>query len=387
MKIKTTNKRHAKYEDQLEKICNKLREVTETKDYEEFYMLFKASGLPFIPCNEKSIEIVHQECFDILHKIGQISIPVSIALSMHYYILASISCYPFSIKSTQYWKRETLLKKIKHQRLLIANTGSVRTFKNISDNKSILAQKENEHYIINGEASFMSLSEIADYLVFTATLPDHTKTVFFIPSRSNNIEFMDIAFGGTMEGSFTKSVKIKNLKVHCDNAIDLANAEETSSKILIYQRTWFQALIPAPYLGATLSVIHELKKFSKTKIKNNTVLSESETFLISIGELVMKYKVAYQLCKDAGLMISKFKKNDILSLEKAFENSLMSKYISTHYAEEIVTKTRHIMGSKFLAPSSITNKIYKEIVFGVLQPMTDFDIKNYFGQSSMKTIK
>ncbi len=274
-----------------------------------------------------------------------------------------------------------LLKKIEQERLLIANTGSVRTFKDISGNKSIIAQKEEGRYLINGEAPFMSLSGVADYFVFTAALSNGDKAIFFAPLDDDGIEFYNSAFGETMQGSFTKSVKFKNLVVNNDNIIKLTDSEDANCEILVYQRSWFQALIPSSYLGASLRVITLLKEFSKRKIKNGKKLSESDSFLNDIGELMIKYKGALQLCENARNCISGFKKGDKLSLEKMFEASVLSKHFSTHFSEEIITKARHLMGSKFLSPNSLTNKIYKEIVYGILQPMTDIDIKEYFGQS------
>ncbi len=378
------NSRQVKENDALEKICNKLREVEKTKDYEEFYAFIKTTQVPFIPCAEKNTKTIYQECFKILHTIGEISIPVSVALSMHYYVLASIAAYPFSIKSKQYWQREALLKKIRKERLLIANTGSVRTFKDVSGSKNIIAQKEKDKYTINGEAPFMSLSGVADYVVFTAELPDGTKAVFFVPLH-DHIEFKHAVFGDTMQGSLTKSVAFKNLQVSSANVIKLDNSEEVRCEILVYQRSWFQALVPAPYLGAVLCVIMCLKEFSRVKIKNGNTLSESESFLDSIGELMIKYKTACQLCEHAGTSIADFRRGDASSLEKMFEASVLSKYFSTHFSEEIITRTRHLMGSKFLSPDSVTNKVYKEIVYGGLQPMTDLDIKEYFSKIVMHT--
>ncbi|MGB5819941.1 MAG: hypothetical protein WBG90_10700 [Saonia sp.] len=372
-----------KQKDELELVQDALYKAEKSKDYEAFYNFLKTASLPFIPCYEKNAQIVHQECFTTLHKIGELSIPVSVALSMHYYVLASLASYPFSKTSKEYWKREMLLHKIKKERLFIANTGSVRTYTDASGSKSILAEKANGGFIINGEAPFMSLAGIANYLVFTALLPKGNKAVFFVPTATDGIQFQDSAFGDIMTGSFTKAVKFKNLYVDNAHVMTLDATEEVQCEILIYQRSWFQALVPGPYLGAAHRVIMDLKSFSHKKIKNGKKLSESESFISSMGELQMKYKAAYHSCEHAGTSIANFKKGDETSLEKMFHTSVLAKYFSTHFAEEIVTQARFLMGSQFLAPNALTAKIYKEIVFGSLQPMTDQDIKDYFGKAAL----
>ncbi|GAA4276632.1 acyl-CoA dehydrogenase family protein [Aquimarina mytili] len=383
MKNIITANGHPKAKDELKQVCKVLIEVEKTKDYPKFYSFLKTTKVPFISCYEKDVRKVYQESFRVLHRIGEVSIPVSVALSMHYYVLASFASYPFSKTSTVYWKREVLLNKIKKEGLLIANTGSVRTYKDASGNTKIMAKKENDSYIINGKAPFMSLAGIADYLVFTAELSEGSNAVFFIPSNNNSIVFEDSVFGDTMQGSFTKSVTFENLNVPSSNVIQLDQSEQERCEILVYQRSWFQALVPAPYLGAAYRVILQLKEFSGKKIKNGKTLSESERFSDTVGDLMIKYKAACQLCEQAGVLLEDFRVSNKSSLEKLFEASVVAKHFSTHYAEEIVNQTRSLMGTRFLTPGSITNKVYKEIVFGALQPMTDTDIRDYFGKQLM----
>ena len=366
----------------LEAMVEKLAGINEAIDFQEFYSAFRKTELPFIPCYEKDPKKVYQNCFEVLQELGSNSVPVAVALSMHYYVLASMAMYPFSKKSKEYWKRELLLQKIKKERLLIANTGSVRTFKNAMGNKEIIARRDQDNYYINGEASFMSLSGIADYMVFTAPLPKDDsaeKAIFFIPAENENIVFLEDVFDDAMHGSFTRGVRFNNVKVSNGNVIKLDNSEDERCEVLVYQRSWFQGMVPAPYLGASQRVLDELKLFSAEKIKNGKKLSESEAFRKSLGGLMIKYQTAMQLCANAGQKMSEFRRDDQPLTEQLFEATVLAKHYATHGAEEIVTTARHLMGTSFLAPNSMTNKIYKEIVFGVLQPMSDLDIKKYFG--------
>jgi len=108
---------------------------------------------------------------------------------------------------------------------------------------------------------------------------------------------------------------------------------------------------------------------------------ESDHFVQGLGELTLKYQAAKQLCAQTGHSITRFKRRDKFLLEGLFEASLVSKFFGTHHAEEIVTQARQLMGTQFLSPLLPTSQIYKEIVFGPLQPMTDMDIKAYFSQN------
>ena len=85
-----------------------------------------------------------------------------------------------------------------------------------------------------------------------------------------------------------------------------------------------------------------------------------------------------QLCNYAAQKFEDFRKGDDHLVEELFESTVLAKFQSTHIAEEIVAQSRHIMGTSFLKQNSITDKISKEIVFGVLQPMADIDTKKHF---------
>ncbi|MEM8999278.1 MAG: acyl-CoA dehydrogenase family protein [Bacteroidota bacterium] len=371
-----------KEKNELKEACDILYGAKNSRDFKEFYTFLRTTQLPFIPCNGKDTENIHESCFKILLGFGEISIPVAIALSMHYYILASIANYPLPKTSKTFWKREILLNKIRKERALIANTGSVRSHRTLGQNSGIWAKKEQGGYLINGQAPFMSLSGIADYLVFTATLNTYKKAVFFAPYSDTEITFEKEVFKDAMLGSFTKSVRFTNLWVDNALAIDLEETIETHkhSELLVYQRAWFQTLASAPYLGGAQRMISHLKEFGRKKIKNGKKLSESERFEGNLGKLILKYRTALQLCKQSGIAISNFKKADKASLKNILESSLLSKFYSTQFAEEIVSETRLILGTHFFTDPLLDN-LGKQVQFGALQPMTNPDIEYYFSKA------
>lgn len=108
-------------------------------------------------------------------------------------------------------------------------------------------------------------------------------------------------------------------------------SDQSPSELLVYQRSWFQALVSAPYLGAAYRVIQELQRFGRQKIKNGKKLMESDHFVQGLGELTLKYQAAKQLCAQTGHSITRFKRRDKFLLEGLFEASLVSKFFGTHH--------------------------------------------------------
>ena len=366
--------------EELYQVKELLGKAVTTEDYVDFYTFFRTTSLPFIPCEEKKVGAMHNQCFEVLEELGQLSIPVALALSMHYYVLAAIASYPLAKTSKSFWKRELLLNKIKKEQALIANTGSVRTYGDPSVNHKIWATKATNGYLVNGKAPFMSLSEIADYLVFTATLDQGQQAVFFAPYNKDQIEFGEAIFGKAMLGSFTKSLTFHKLEVAHTSVIGLQEGAKgnAENEALVYQRAWFQSLAAAPYLGGALAMIEHLKAFGNQKVKNGEPLSASDHFQKTIGGLIMRYKSAKQLSLQSGATLANFKTAAKADIQQVFEASVLSKYYGTQFAEEIVAQSRQIMGTSFLQAESFGAKISRQITFGAAQPMTNPDIVSYF---------
>lgn len=366
---------------ELEKAKTLLSVAKTETDYLDFYRYFKDTSLPYIPCQEKRIRPMHLKCFEVLEELGQVSIPVAVALSMHYYVLATIASYPLAKTSKSFWKRELLLNRLKKEKALIANTGSVRTYDDLSTNAKIRASRVTDGYLVQGKAPFMSLSGIADYLVFTASLAQGKQAIFFAPFTADQIVLGEDIFGDVMQGSFTKSIRFNDLEVPHASVIGLEEESQNTSEnaSLVYQRSWFQSLAAAPYLGGAYAVIQQVKAFGIEKIKNGNTLADSEHFQKTVGGLIMKYKGAKQLSLQSGETLAGFRKTDrTASLKELFEASVLAKYYGTQFAEEIVTHSRQIIGTSFLQAGSFGAEVSQQILFGTAQPMTNPDIIAYF---------
>ncbi len=368
-----------KIKDGLASVLEQLKIAESSGEYATFYDHFKASSLPVIPSSERNVEMCFEKCFHVLHELSKVSIPVSVAISMHYYLLSAIASYPFSLKSSAYWKRELLLRKINKEGLLIANTGSVRTYKDARSDTPIVAEKVCNQYVIDGETPFMSLAGVADYFVFTATLEQGEKAVFFIPTDTKGISFHDSPIGNSMPGSYTRSVRFDHAIVNDTNVLELNATEASNSEILVYQRSWFQSLLPACYLGAALRVISKLKDFSLKKVKHGKLLAESDCLTNQLGSLTLSYRTARVLCKQAATALHQFRRGNKHLLEQLFETSALAKYHGTQTAENIIHEVRKLMGVAFMAPDSVTEKAFRHVVFGPLQPMSNQDVVGYFG--------
>ena len=208
------------------------------------------------------------------------------------------------------------------------------------------------------------------------------QAIFFAPYIHDQIVFGNNVFGDPMLGSFTKSLTFQDLEVPYTSVIGLEEGAKGNeeNEALVYQRAWFQSLAAAPYLGGAYEVIRYLQTFGQQKVKNGEPLSSSENFQKTVGGLIMKYKAAKQLSRQSGFTLANFKKAGRATLKELFEASVLAKYYGTQFAEEIVTRSRQVIGTSFLQAGSFGAKINEQIAFGTAQPMTHPDILEYFAK-------
>ena len=198
---------------ELDLAIDALKKAVVHKDYHDFYQGLKKTELLILPCIENDPKTLHQKLFHLLTEVSKVSIPVAVALSMHFYVLASIATFPLSKLDSRFWVRKVILNLIKNNRYLIANTGSVRNYDNTENRYLNHILKENGQYLVNFQAPFMSLSEVADFGVFTADIEQEGKGLFIVDLSKQGISYQDAVFGDEMEGSLTKSVKFENVEV------------------------------------------------------------------------------------------------------------------------------------------------------------------------------
>lgn len=178
--------------------------------------------------------------------LGATCLPLAIAVAMHLYPLCVLQCIPIPLLSVARLKRALLLRTIRNRSLLLANTGSERTR---DATIPLIATRAQDGVRIDGRCEYLSLSSVADIVLFKAQLADSKHAVLCAADlRASTVRIGQWKFSGTMELSDTSSVTFVGHRVP-DGHYLIVPDDAGMGCIADYQRSWFHLFIAEIYLA------------------------------------------------------------------------------------------------------------------------------------------
>jgi len=178
--------------------------------------------------------------------LGATCLPLAIAVAMHLYPLCVLQCIPIPLLSVARLKRALLLRMIRNRSLLLANTGSERTNGTTTPPR---ATRTAGGVLIDGRCEYLSLSSVADVVLFKAQLADSDNVVLCAAElRASTVRIGEWKFSGPMELSDTSSVTFVSHRVPEGHYLIVPD-DAGLGCISEYQRSWFHLFIAEIYLA------------------------------------------------------------------------------------------------------------------------------------------
>lgn len=201
--------------------------------------------LPLYPTGSRP-SAVFDSAAAVVRSLGATCLPLAIAVAMHLYPLCVLQCVPIPLLSVARLKRAMLLRMIRRRSLLLANTGSERIH---GTSPPLIATRATDGVRIDGRCEYLSLSSIADIVLFKAQLADSSHAVLCAADlRASTVRIGQWKFSGAMELSDTSSVTFVNHRVPNGHYLIVPDHAELGC-ISDYQRSWFHLLIAEIYLA------------------------------------------------------------------------------------------------------------------------------------------
>ena len=203
------------------------------------------SQLSLYPAGSRPSQ-VFESAASTVRSLGATCLPLAIAVSMHLYPFCVLQCVPIPLFSVARLKRALLLRTIRNRSLLLANTGSERIH---GTTTPLTATRAADGVYINGRCEYLSLSSIADIVLFKAELADSNHTVLCAADlRASSVRIGQWKFSGAMELSDTSSVTFVEHRVPNGHYLVVPDHAELGC-ISDYQRSWFHLFIAEIYLA------------------------------------------------------------------------------------------------------------------------------------------
>ena len=323
-------------------------------DLGAFTSWLRSSELGFIPCNGTSPGTCYLKCYDALYSIGRdCSISHGVAAAMHLYMLAAIANFPLESGELR-TRRDAFIAEAHKNRLLIANSGIDDSSKlSGSIHSPATAEFVGNGILVNGTKTFVSMAAFADLIVFTAQERSSSAQIsLYAPLRAAEVAIGDPVFGTLLGGAGTRSVSFCNL--HLGHANIVARGTELLSIGHLYQRTWFQGLISAVYLGALSQALDHLARFSvNLRIATHQSLAGLDGFIADCGKLRIELITAIQLRDSLILAFDKASQQpSTAAFAHAAEVASVIKNFGTRTAERAASTIRTLMGTRSMKGQS-----------------------------------
>ena len=203
------------------------------------------SQLQLYPDGSRPSEVFENAAATV-RSLGANCLPLAIAVAMHLYPFCVLQSVPIPLLSVARLKRAMLLRTIRNRSLLLANTGSERSS---GTTTPPIATRAADGVRIDGRCEYLSLSSVADIVLFKAQLADSNHAVLCAADlRASTVRIGPWKFSGAMELSDTSAVTFVNHRVP-DGHYLIVPDDAGLGCITDYQRSWFHLFIAEIYLA------------------------------------------------------------------------------------------------------------------------------------------
>ena len=229
-----------------------------------------ASHLRMYPPAGRSPSNVLEAISSEARRVASVCLPLAIALSMHWYPLCALQCAslkPFSLARIH---RALLLRRVRANRLIIANAGSERA---AGAQEPLIATRVGDGFLLRGTYQYMSLASVADVVLMKARLEEDGRELLCVADlQSPTAQAGAWRFSGPMRLSDTASVTLDDHLVPHGHYLILPQSDVVQC-LSAYQRSWFHLLIGAVYMARVerLHIEHRIEVTSQERVERNEI--------------------------------------------------------------------------------------------------------------------
>jgi alkylation response protein AidB-like acyl-CoA dehydrogenase len=341
--------------------------LPEGQDLGAFLESARRTELPFLPCAKDDPATLYLGCFTALETLGAHSVPLAVGLTMHLYMLCALATIPL-LEEAQRVRRRCFLDFLAENRLIVANSGSDSVHRaNNTRQSTTSAMRTAEGLLVNGQKTFVSLATVADLLIFTAELEGRSVSLYTTLKGNPSVQTEESPFGEQMEASGTRSVTIGELRLPEENLVTGDGGVE-HAQAHQFQRAWFEALIPAVYLGAAGAALASARDFCRGACEpNGRRLAELDGFVAAFGEQLLELLATRAISQAISVAVAAAS-SGTQDIDGFHELAAAFKYTAMRRAQRVVDWSRGCIGTRAMHPDHLLYRLTSQVPHGVLHP-------------------
>ena len=229
-----------------------------------------------------------------------------------------------------------------------------------SDNASMktTAQRDGDHYVLNGEKWFVTSANKADYLFVQAVVEDAqaprgAHALFFVDKDSPGLTVIDNpAFGHTFS-SHHPTYRLDGVRVPVANRIGEPGAG------MDYTRSWFRRerlMIAARCCGAAGRMIDMAREFASTRMVGGQPIAEFQLIQAMMADSLTELWAARLMTYEAAAMQDRGE-----SLALVHTHCSMAKLYASEMANRVADRVVQIFGGRGYMRSNAAQRFWREL--------------------------
>ncbi|MEU7641881.1 acyl-CoA dehydrogenase family protein [Streptomyces sp. NPDC039016] len=235
--------------------------------------------------------------------------------------------------------------------------------------------KDREHYILNGEKSFVSLAGAADYYVVAARAEDGESSEvshFVVAADDVGVSFGTVHSMAAMNGTSTAGMTLKDVTLPRSRLY--LNVEGMSLFKLVREPHW----MTAGYTGAYLGIAEAIYRFTVDYVTASPQRAENPVIQHDLGRMSARLRAARALVHEAG---------DLIERERgSVEANAMvhaAKYVIGEVGPELGRDAVRVCGSAAVSRKAPLERLIREASFSSVMPAKPYDCLEYLGKAAV----
>lgn len=238
------------------------------------------------------------------------------------------------------------------------------------------ATLENDHYKLNGEKTYTSMSPALDFIFVTATAADEQVMTFIVPKDAEGVSIRETWDSLAMRGTASHTLVLENVRIP-ESAVLRNTAGAPPAKGWLLH-------IPACYAGIAAAASQQAIAFASNYIPASLGKPIAETPHIrqAIGEMQLELQTARHLLY--GTVERYENAADKAAMGEALD---VTKIAVTQAAISVVDKAMKIVGSRALSESDPMHRHFLNVRAGLYNPPMEDMVKGRLAAESIEREK
>ncbi len=355
--------------DEIFELSQELSRCAPAERFDRFFARIRECGLPYLACEPSlDAETLFYETFEALYLLGSFSLPLTVALTMHQYMLSALATLP--IEEPDLARAVGALQREIAERRLLLGVGSVGDNirkKGEGGSDTIAIRKKNGTLTAKGRMQFSCMASQTDLVAFVGVDEEGKAGLYLARKEREGVRVGDRIFPESMADADTRWIDLDDVPL---GERDVITTNESIVRVITYHCTvWFESLASAAYLGAAARALDVAREFAHSvALPDGTTLAQLDGTRVEFGRMGIKLKAALGLVPQIGRTLAAVQREPVQAFDQLMEAAAISKYTATRTAEDLVQEVRRFVGTRAMTPNHVIEELSRQVMYGPLHP-------------------